>query len=86
VTPVLLILLACCLYFAPPGLSPPTLAGYMLPPENAWRGCNSGLTPRIYGLVINRTGDCLYSSTACTQHDLLLWGRCLLASTSKPLG
>ena len=42
-TPVLLILLACCLYFAPPGLSPPTLAGYMLPPENTW-----WLTPYIF--------------------------------------
>jgi hypothetical protein len=31
----------------------PTVAGYMLPPKNAWWAYTLGLTPCIYGLVVN---------------------------------
>ena len=35
----------------------PTVAGYMLPPKNAWWAYTLGLTPCIYGLVVNMTED-----------------------------
>jgi hypothetical protein len=35
----------------------PTVAGYMLPPENAWWACALELTPCIYGLVIHIPED-----------------------------
>lgn len=34
-----------------------TVVRYMLHPENAWWACSSGLTPCIYGLLVNMTED-----------------------------